>query len=63
MAKIICPNKNYNGVSATVHFANGKGETSDKKLIKWFKEHGYTVEETAPASAKKAKEEPKPDAK
>ena len=63
MAKIICPNENYNGVSATVHFANGKGETNDKKLIKWFKDHGYIVEEAAPAAAKKAKEEPKPDAK
>lgn len=45
MAKIIAPNKSYTGVSASVAFANGKGETDNEHLIKWFKEHGYTVEE------------------
>lgn len=54
MAKIIAPNENYNGVSATVHFAKGKGETSDKKLIKWFKDHGYEVVEDGPSAADKA---------
>lgn len=45
MAKIIAPNKSYTGVSASVAFANGKGETDNGHLIKWFKEHGYTVED------------------
>ena len=43
MAKIICPNKEYTGISASVSFCNGVGETEDLRLIKWFKDHGYTV--------------------
>lgn len=43
--KITCPNANYTGVSASVSFAKGKGETKDKHLAGWFKEKGYTVEE------------------
>lgn len=44
MAKIICPNKQYTGVSASVPFAAGIGETDDPHLIDWFKKNGYTVE-------------------
>lgn len=47
MAKIFCPNKQYTGVSASVPFFNGVGETDNKRLIAWFKDKGYTVEETA----------------
>ena len=36
MAKIICPNKEYTGVSASVSFCNGVGETEDIRLIKWL---------------------------
>lgn len=43
MAKIMCPNKEYTGVSASVSFCNGKGETEDPRLIKWFEDRGYTV--------------------
>lgn len=53
MAKIICPNKEYTGVSASVSFCKGVGETENPRLIKWFKEHGYTVEEDE--NSKKAK--------
>lgn len=45
MAKILSPNKSYTGVSASVAFAKGVGETEDTHLIEWFKNHGYTVEE------------------
>ncbi|GEM_PF-690858 len=45
MARIIAPNKTYNGISAGVKFTNGEAECSDKWTIKWFKEHGYSVEE------------------
>lgn len=45
MAKIICPNKQYTGVSASVPFVNGVGETEDQHVIEWFKSHGYEVEE------------------
>jgi len=48
MAKIYCPNKDYTGISASVSFADGKGETENENLIKWFKEHGYTVEDECP---------------
>ncbi|MCM1468493.1 MAG: lipase family protein [Alistipes sp.] len=46
MAKIIAPNKGYNGTAASVSFRNGIGETDKPHLIQWFKEHGYKVEET-----------------
>lgn len=45
MYKITCPNKSYNGVSATVNFNNGVGVTEKESLIPWFKKHGYIVEE------------------
>jgi hypothetical protein len=44
MAKIHAPNKNYTGITATVPFAAGVGETSDEHLLAWFNEHGYEVE-------------------
>ena len=52
MATIICPNKQYNGISASVLFTNGAGQTDDPNLIKWFKSHGYKVEEGKQESAK-----------
>lgn len=45
MAKIYAPNKQYTGLSASVMFVNGVGETSDPNLIKWFRERGYKVVE------------------
>lgn len=45
MAKILAPNKEYTGVSASVTFANGVGETDNPTLLNWFKEHGYEVSE------------------
>lgn len=45
MAKIYAPNKQYSGISASVAFAKGVGETDNPALIDWFKEHGYTVED------------------
>lgn len=46
MAKIYSPNKNYTGVSATVRFVNGVGETENEHLINWFESKGYKVEES-----------------
>ena len=43
--KIYSPNKEYTGVSASVPFCNGIGETDDPYLIGWFRSHGYRVEE------------------
>lgn len=43
--KIYSPNREYTGISASVAFCDGRGETDDPHLIEWFKEHGYTVEE------------------
>lgn len=48
MAKIHAPNKEYTGVSASVSFVKGVGETDNKHLIQWFKEHGYEVVEGKP---------------
>lgn len=46
--KIYAPVKSANGVYCSVRFVNGVGETDNPKLIKWFKDHGYKLEETAP---------------
>ena len=50
--KIYSPNKEYTGVSASVPFCNGMGETEDPHLIKWFKDHGYKVDEESNAEPK-----------
>lgn len=44
--KICSPVKDYTGISASVSFCDGVGETDDPHLIEWFKDHGYEVEET-----------------
>lgn len=36
MAKIYSPNKDYTGVSASVSFCGGVGNTNDRHLIQWF---------------------------
>lgn len=57
MAKVYAPLKDYNGISASVEFINGVGETDNENLLEWFEEKGYTVErEEKPKRAKKAKE-------
>lgn len=43
--KIFAPNKDYSGVSAGTTFVKGVGETDDPRLIDWFKDHGYVVED------------------
>lgn len=60
MAKIIAPNKNYTGISASVNFVNGVGETDDPRLIAWFKSKGYeVVEEEVKKDKKKNKKNQK----
>lgn len=64
MAKVLSPNPQYNGESASVHFKNGEGECSDEHLLSWFREKGYTVieEPTVPVSTEtgeKADKKPK----
>ena len=44
--KVYSPNKDYTGVSASVPFCGGVGETDEPYLLDWFKKHGYTVEES-----------------
>ena len=56
MAKVYAPLKDYNGISASVTFVNGVGETDNENLLEWFEERGYTVEREKPKRAKKAKE-------
>jgi hypothetical protein len=43
--KIYAPVKDATGIWCTVRFVNGVGETDDPKLINWFKNHGYQVED------------------
>ena len=61
--KIKSPNKDYTGVSASVPFCNGVGETEDPYLIQWFKDHGYKVEETPEQASKEAVEKEEKPAK
>ena len=49
--KIFSPVKTYTGMSASVPFCNGVGETEDPHLIEWFKEHGYEVKEVEAVTA------------
>ena len=50
--KIYAPNKNANGVYASVRFVDGVGETDNPRLIEWFKSHGYTLGECDETSEK-----------
>ena len=43
MAKIYSNNKQYNGISASVNFVNGVGESNLSYLLSWFQENGYTI--------------------
>jgi len=45
MAKIYSNNKQYNGISASVNFINGVGESNLPHLLAWFHENGYTIVE------------------
>lgn len=57
MAKVYTPLQGYNGISASVEFVNGVGETDNENLLEWFEEKGYTVErDEKPKRVKKAKE-------
>lgn len=53
--KIYAPVKDANGVWCTVRFINGVGETNNPRLIKWFKEHDYRVEDPTPEVADNGK--------
>ena len=59
MARILAPNKQYSGISASVKFVNGEGFTTNEYLISWFKSHGYDVILDA---AEEGLEVPTPDA-
>ena len=56
--KVYSPNKDYTGVSASVPFCGGVGETDDPYLLDWFRKHGYTVEEAEDAGASEHEGEP-----
>lgn len=55
MAKIYAPNREYNGISAGVAFCKGMAQTEDARLLEWFKDHGYVVEEINNPSKKVTK--------
>ena len=64
MTKIYAKNKSFNGVSASVHFVDGVGETDDQYLIEWFKNHDYKVdEEQKPILDEEETEDEEPKAK
>ena len=55
--KVYSPNKSYTGVTASVPFCNGQGETDDPYLLKWFEKHGYEVEKPAAPEPKELEPE------
>lgn len=57
--KIYSPNKDYTGISASVPFCGGIGETDDPHLIQWFKDHGYEVEDSKVEEPESAEPEKK----
>ena len=44
MGKVYAPNKKYTGMSASVVFVNGIGESNNADLLAWFERQGYIVE-------------------
>lgn len=53
--KIYAPNKQANGVYASVMFVDGVGETDNPHLISWFQHHGYElVDESHVATVEKS---------
>lgn len=59
--KVYSPNKDYTGVSASVPFCGGVGETDDPYLLDWFRKHGYTVEEVAGVKAPEMEKSEEPE--
>jgi hypothetical protein len=59
---VYAPNEHANGIYATVRFIEGVGMTDDPKLIEWFKNNGYRVEE-GDYPVKKKEEDKKPSKK
>lgn len=58
--KVMSPNKEYNGITASVKFNKGVGETSNSYFAEWFRKNGYTVEEIkAVKEDKKSKDDKK----
>ena len=55
--KVYSPNKSYTGVTASVPFCGGVGETEDPYLLDWFREHGYIVEEPKKTIKEESEEE------
>ena len=47
MATINAPVKEFNGVVAGVHFAEGKAETDNEAAIQYFERQGYGVDRPA----------------
>ncbi len=56
--KIYAPNKQYTGTSASVPFCNGVGETNDPRLLRWFRSHGYEVEDLPSEKSEAETEDP-----
>jgi hypothetical protein len=62
MTKILSPNPQLNSIRASVQFHNGVGETDDPRLIDWFREHGYVIDEETPQTITEAQPvEPQPE--
>lgn len=47
--QITTPVEGFTGTVAGVEFVNGEGSTTDSNAIAYFRRHGYTVVEPAPA--------------
>lgn len=63
MIKISTPVPGYNGIDCGVRFENGIGVAEDlsEHVINWFKDQGYTVEETDEPKVKEPEATPETD--
>ncbi|MBM4542741.1 hypothetical protein GS463_27590 [Rhodococcus hoagii] len=53
MATINAPVKDFTGVVAGVHFADGQAETDNEAAIQYFERHGYGVDGSADDAAER----------
>lgn len=59
MPKVYAPNKHYTGISASVPFVDGVGETDNEYLLEWFEKSGYQIEEKDADPEPASENEPK----
>ncbi len=58
MAIVRTPVKGLSGIWCNTLFRNGVGETDNPNALRYFREHGYTIEETGRRTVERTDSEP-----